>query len=71
MGNAVHDFRTPLSSIRVSIEVLRMAENDCERRMKVLGILDQHVSEMERLLERLSREPETLIGSERESSFER
>jgi hypothetical protein len=57
VAKAVHDMRTPLSSMRISLEVLRMTGADAQQRGKLIAMLDKQVDELAGLLEMLSKDP--------------
>lgn len=54
--SAVHDMRTPLSSIFTTIEILKLLEPS-EKALVLLGKLEQQSRELSDQLERLVRDP--------------
>lgn len=54
---AVHDIRTPLSSMLVTLEVLRDLHGGSEPSAKLIAMLDRQVMGVSDLLERLLRDP--------------
>jgi signal transduction histidine kinase len=54
---AVHDMRTPLSSMRTTLEIIRMLNSQCDRTSALIDKLDKHVLELARQLERLQDDP--------------
>ncbi len=61
VAKAVHDMRTPLSTIRTSLEILRMLPPDSDQYGKMLGILDSQVKEISGQLETLMTTPESYL----------
>lgn len=57
LANAVHDMRTPLSAMRVTLEVLRITTSDTEGSSKLVGMLDNQVNELAEMLEILVKNP--------------
>jgi hypothetical protein len=51
LTRSIHDMRTPLSSMRVALEVMRVTGDDAEARRKLLGILNSNVDELAEMLE--------------------
>lgn len=62
---AVHDLRTPLSSMRTTIEVLRMLQAPSEKSAKLLGMLERQVLEISEGLERLATDPQSFLRAAR------
>lgn len=62
VAQAVHDLRTPLSSLRVTLEVLRMTPSDPEAHAKLIGMMGRQVDLIADLLETLSKDPGTLVA---------
>jgi K+-sensing histidine kinase KdpD len=56
-AKAVHDMRTPLSSLRTSIEILKMISADPEKSAKVISLLENQVEVLSRQMERLVEDP--------------
>lgn len=57
VSKAVHDMRTPLSSIRTTLEIFRMVAGGSEKQMKLVGVLDRQVDELNGLMETLLNDP--------------
>ncbi len=57
VSKAVHDMRTPLSSIRTTLEIFRMVGGGSEKEMKLIGVLDRQVDELNALMETLLNDP--------------
>jgi hypothetical protein len=53
LTKAVHDMRSPLSSMRVALEVMSVTGGDPERRVKLVEILNSNVDELAHQLEAL------------------
>lgn len=66
VDRAVHDMRTPLSTLRTSLEVLKMLPTDSEKRVRLMEILDQQVEEMTFLLTQLRTQPQSFLQREDE-----
>lgn len=54
---AVHDMRTPLSSMRTTLEIVRMLNGQSERTAGLVDKLDKQVLEIAAHLERLQKDP--------------
>jgi signal transduction histidine kinase len=54
---AVHDMRTPLSSMRTTLEIIRMLNSQCDRTSGLVEKLDRQVLELAGHLERLQNDP--------------
>ena len=65
VSKAVHDLRTPLSSIRTTLEIFRMIPGDSAKQAKLLGVLDKQVDELSNLLETLMENPATFASPPR------
>ena len=57
VSKAVHDMRTPLSSIRTTLEIFRMVAGGSEKQMMLVGVLDRQVDELNGLMETLLNDP--------------
>ena len=62
LAKAVHDMRTPLSSMRTSLEVLRMVAGDPEKSERLLMLMNKQVDEMAGHLDTLARNPRSFAG---------
>lgn len=62
VDKAVHDMRTPLSTLRTSLEVLRMLPQESEKRPRLMTILDEQVDEMTSLLNLLATQPVSFLA---------
>ena len=60
---AVHDMRTPLSTMRTSIEILRALAPDSDQHRKVMGILEAQVGLITDHLETLLVNPGLFLSS--------
>jgi CheY-like chemotaxis protein len=67
LATLVHDLRTPLSSIRTGIEVLKLSLENPAQATKIIGMLERQTLEIAQLLEELMAGPlsmgETSHGS--------
>ena len=54
---AIHDMRTPLSSMRTTLEIVRMLNSQCDRTSGLIDKLDKQVLELAAQLERLQNDP--------------
>jgi hypothetical protein len=54
---AVHDMRTPLSSMRSTLEIIRMLNPDCAKTSTLVDKLDKQVMEIAAHLDRLCSDP--------------
>ena len=54
---AIHDMRSPLSSIRTTLEIVRMLNSQCDRTSGLIDKLDKQVLELAGLLERFQNDP--------------
>lgn len=54
---AVHDMRTPLSSMRTTLEIIRMLNSQCDRTSGLIDKMDRHVLELASQLDRLRNDP--------------
>lgn len=61
VGKAVHDMRTPLSSMVTTLEILRLLPADREKSLKMIGLLDRQVEELSRQLETLVANPSAFL----------
>lgn len=61
VSRAVHDMRSPLSTIGTSLELLRMLPPDSDKRSRIMQILDEQVAEMTMLLNQLSSHPHAFL----------
>ena len=52
---AVHDLGSPLSAIRVLVEVLRLTDDDAARKIELLDMMESQVEEMAVGLEALRK----------------
>lgn len=57
VAKAVHDMRTPLSSMVTTLEILRLLPADREKSLKMISLLDRQVEELSRQLETLVTDP--------------
>ena len=57
VSSAVHDMRTPLSSMRTTLEIVRMLNSQSEKTTALIDKLDKQVLEIAACLERLQRDP--------------
>lgn len=57
LEKAVHDMRTPLSSMRTTLEIIRMLNGQCDRTSSLIDKMDKHVLELASQLERLRSDP--------------
>ncbi|MCU0748456.1 MAG: hypothetical protein MUF13_02810 [Akkermansiaceae bacterium] len=61
VARAVHDMRSPLSTMGTSLELLRMLPPDSDKRSRIMQILDEQVAEMTMLLNQLSTHPQAFL----------
>jgi signal transduction histidine kinase len=61
-AKAVHDMKTPLSSMRVTLEILRMTCGDSEPHGKLIAMLDTQVNEIARQIDTLAKNPAAVIS---------
>lgn len=61
VAKAVHDMRTPLSSMVTTLEILRLLPADREKSLKMIGLLDRQVEELSRQLEALVANPSAYL----------
>lgn len=54
---AVHDMRSPLASMRTTLEIVRMLNSQCDRTSGLIDKLDKQVLELAGLLERFQNDP--------------
>lgn len=54
---AIHDMRSPLSSMRTTLEIVRMLNSQCDRTSGLIDKLDKQVLELAGLLERFQNDP--------------
>lgn len=54
---AVHDMRTPLSAMKTTLEVMRMAGSDPDKVAKLLAMLERQANEITALSDRLLKDP--------------
>ena len=62
VGKAVHDMKTPLSSLRVTLEILRMTSGGSEAHGKLIAMLDNQVNELARQLDTLANDPAAILS---------
>ncbi len=62
LRKAVHDMKTPLSSMRVTLEVLRMTGGDSEIHRKLIATLDHQVDELARQVDVLAKDPASILS---------
>jgi len=58
---AVHDMKTPLSSMRVTLEILRMTSADAEAHGKLIVMLEKQVNELAEQLDTLVTDPAAIL----------
>jgi len=62
IAKATHDMKTPLSSIRVTLEILRMTCGGAEAPVKLVAMIDSQVNELVKLLETLENDPVAILS---------
>lgn len=58
---ASHEIRTPLSSLRTSVEILRMNRLDTERTEKLLTMMNRQIEAISEQLDTLVNRPNTFL----------
>jgi hypothetical protein len=61
VGKAVHDMRSPLSTMRTTLEILRMLPPNSDQYGKMISMLDSQVNVISGHLETLINCPETFL----------
>lgn len=61
IAKAVHDMRSPLSTMNTTLAVLRMAISDPVKAEKLLGILERQTGDLTEQLDRLLNDPESFL----------
>jgi signal transduction histidine kinase len=64
-AKAVHDMRTPLSSLRTSVEILKMISHDPEKTARVISLLENQVEELSQQMERLVKDPASFVVADK------
>jgi len=62
---AVHDIRTPLSSLRTSVEILKMNRLDDEQTRKLMTMMNRQIEAISNQLEALVNRPDSFLDSVR------
>ncbi len=62
LPKAVHDMKTPLSTMRVTLEVLRMTCGDSEDLGKLIAMLENQVNELTGQLDTLATDPAAVLS---------
>ncbi len=70
VAQAVHDMRSPLSSMVTTIEILRMLSTDSDRSGKMIGMLERQVEQLSKQLETLVNHPEAFARHVEPRPFE-
>nr|WP_265594855.1 histidine kinase dimerization/phospho-acceptor domain-containing protein [Haloferula sp. BvORR071] len=61
VAKAVHDMRSPLSTMTTTLAVLRMAAADPAKSEKLIGILERQTEDLTEQLNRLLSDPESFV----------
>ena len=61
VAQAVHDFSTPLSTMRTSLEILRLTSSDPEAAAKAIGILEAQIDLLTTQLVALRDNPGSIL----------
>ena len=70
LSTFVHDLRSPLSSIRTGIEILRLSLDNRSQAEKVISMLERQTMEMARLVDQLSHSNASIGSEEADASIE-
>lgn len=62
IARSTHDMKTPLSSIRVTLEVLRMTCAGSEAHLTLLAMIDSQVNDLARQVDTLATDPAAVIA---------
>ncbi|MES2920575.1 MAG: histidine kinase dimerization/phospho-acceptor domain-containing protein [Verrucomicrobiota bacterium] len=62
LPKAVHDMRTPLSSMRVTLEILRMTCGESEAHGKLIAMMEKQVNELAVQLHTLATDPAAVLS---------
>ncbi|GEM_PF-1404966 len=60
---AVHEIRSPLSSLRTSVEILKMNRLDDEQSQKVMTMMNRQIEAISDQLEALVARPRTFLDT--------
>lgn len=61
ISHAVHDLWTPLSAMRTSLEILRLAGSDPETAAKMIGLLEAQIDALSAQLVTLRDDPGSFL----------
>ncbi|MES2657997.1 MAG: histidine kinase dimerization/phospho-acceptor domain-containing protein [Verrucomicrobiota bacterium] len=61
VAQTVHDMRTPLSTMRATVEILRMTSEKGGDQSKLIGSLDTQIDELAAQLETLLKSPQEIV----------
>ncbi|MES2439307.1 MAG: histidine kinase dimerization/phospho-acceptor domain-containing protein [Verrucomicrobiota bacterium] len=61
VAKSVHDMKTPLSCLRTTVEILRMTSGGDPRQVRLIGVLDAQIDELNGHLEKLLNSPEEIV----------